>query len=144
VKNLLKDSTWLFEHRGKVIKIVAPLLDALPRDLPCRVILSERDLEEVLDSQERMLIRRNPALASTLDRRRILRDEYARTLGRVKAMLKRRPHTQLLVIQHGIAISNPLITAEKMNKFVDGVLDVTKMAAAIDPALHRNRAGLSI
>ena len=45
VKNLLKDSTWLFEGRGKAIKIVAPLLAALPPGLACRVILSERDLE---------------------------------------------------------------------------------------------------
>ena len=55
VKKLLKDSTWLFEARGRAIKIVAPLLAALPAGLPCRVILSERDLDEVLDSQQRML-----------------------------------------------------------------------------------------
>ncbi len=59
VKNLLKDSKWLFEARGKAVKIVAPLLAALPPDLACRVILCERDLDEVLDSQERMLQRRN-------------------------------------------------------------------------------------
>jgi hypothetical protein len=34
VKNLVKDSAWLFEHQGKAIKIVAPLLMALPPDLP--------------------------------------------------------------------------------------------------------------
>src|SRR6202035_5465678 len=58
VKNLLKDSKWLFEGRGEAVKIVAPLLAALPPNLPCRVILTERDTEEVLDSQERMLARR--------------------------------------------------------------------------------------
>ncbi len=47
-KTLLKDSRWLFGARGKAIKIVAPLLVGLPEDLPCRVILSERDLDEVL------------------------------------------------------------------------------------------------
>ena len=62
VKNLLNDSKWLFEARGKAVKIVAPLLAALPPGLPCRVILSERDLDEVLDSQERMLARRNQPL----------------------------------------------------------------------------------
>jgi len=144
VKKLVEASTWLSEHRGKVIKIIAPLLEALPPDLPCRVILIERAIEEVLDSQERMLIRRNQALPSTLERRQILRDEYARTLGRVKAMLTRRPDTQLLVIHHQVAISNPLLTAAKMNKFLGGALDATKMAAAIDPALHRNRAGIFV
>ena len=140
VKNLLKDSKWLFEERGRVIKIVAPLLTALPPGLPCRVILSERDLEEVLDSQERMLMRRNRPLAATPERRRMLKDEYARTLGRVKAMLRRRPDTQLLVIEHCKAISDPHATAERMNKFLGGGLDVAKMAAAIDPTLHRNQA----
>ena len=139
VKNLLKDSKWLFEGRGRAIKIVAPLLAALPPGLACRVILCERDLDEVLDSQERMLVRRNQPLAATPERRRMLKDEYARTLGRVKAMLARRPGTQLLVIEHRDAISDPLVTAERVNKFLGGGLDVAKMAAAIDPTLRRNR-----
>jgi hypothetical protein len=137
VKNLLEDSKWLFEGRGRVIKIVAPLLAALPPDLACRVILSERDLEEVLDSQERMLVRRNQPVDTTPERRRMLKDEYARTLGRVKAMLTQRPRTQLLVIELSNAISDPLVTGEKLNKFLGGGLDVAKMAAAIEPTLHR-------
>jgi len=144
VKNLTKDSKWLFEGRGRAIKIVAPLLAALPPGLACRVILSERDLEEVLDSQERMLMRRNQeALPSTPERRRMLKDEYARTLGRVKAMLTRRPNTQLLIIGHSNVISDPLVSAERVNKFLGGGLNVAKMAAAIDPSLHRHRAVIS-
>ena len=140
VKNLPKDSKWLSEGRGKAIKIVAPLMTALPSGLACRVILCERDLEEVLDSQERMLVRRNQPLLATPGRRLILKDEYARMLGRVKAMLARRPYTQLLVIEHSAVISGPLVIAERMNNFLGGGLDVTKMVAAIDPSLHRNHA----
>ncbi len=141
VKNLLKDSTWLYEARGRAVKIIAPLLAALPPDLACRVILSERDLEEVLDSQERMLVRRDQPVAATPSRRRMLKDEYVRILRRAKAMLPLRPRTQLLVIEHSHATSDPLLTAEKVNTFLGGGLDVAKMAAAIDPALLRNRAG---
>ena len=141
VKNLLNDSRWLLDARGKAVKIVAPLLAALPPGLACRVILSERDLEEVLDSQERMLVRGNQPLAATADRRRMLKDEYLRTLGRVKSMLARRPSTQLLVIEHRCAISDSRATAEKVNQFLGGGLDVAQMKAAIDPALYRNRAG---
>jgi predicted AlkP superfamily phosphohydrolase/phosphomutase/tetratricopeptide (TPR) repeat protein len=133
------DSKWLFEGRGRAIKIVAPLLAALPPDLACRIILSERNLEEVLDSQERMLARRNQPQPATPERRRMLKGEYARTLGRVKAVLARRPGTQLLVIDHGQTISDPLVTAEKVSKFLGGGLDVAKMAAAVDPTLHRKR-----
>jgi tetratricopeptide (TPR) repeat protein len=139
VKNLLKDSKWLFEARGRAVKIVAPLLTALPPGLACRVILSERDLDAVLDSQERMLARRKQPLAATPERRRMLIDEYARTLGRVKAMLARRPCTQLLVIEHSEALANPLAAAEKLNTFLGGGLDVAKMAAVIDATLQRAR-----
>jgi predicted AlkP superfamily phosphohydrolase/phosphomutase/tetratricopeptide (TPR) repeat protein len=144
VKNLLKDSKWLFEGRGKVIKIIAPLMAGLPPGLACRVILSERDLDEVLDSQERMLLSRNRPPAATPERRRMLKDEYARTLGRVKAMLTRRPGTQLLVIEHSAVISEPILTAARVNTFLGGGLDIAKMAAAIDPALHRIRSGIRV
>jgi tetratricopeptide (TPR) repeat protein len=140
VKNLPKDSSWLFEGRGSAVKIVAPLLTALPSGLACRVILCERDIDEVLDSQERMLVRRSWALLARRERRQMLKDEYARMLDRMKAMLARRPYTPLLVIEHRHVISDPLVTAEKMNGFVGGGLDIAKMAAAIDPSLYRNQA----
>jgi len=139
VKKLLTDSKWLFEARGKAVKIVAPLLTALPPDLACRVILCERDLDEVLDSQERMLQRRSQPPATTPARRQMLKDEYARTISRVKAMLARRPRTQLLIIEHGATISDSRATAEMVNNFLGGGLDVTKMTDVIDPVLYRNR-----
>ena len=139
VKNLGKnDSKWLFEGRGKAIKIVAPLLGCLPgclpAGLPCRVIFSERDLDEVLDSQERMLRRNN----RTPGRREVLKAEYARMLGRVKAMLARRPGTEVLVIEHGDALSGALGVAERVNGFLGGGLDVAKMAAVVERALAGN------
>jgi hypothetical protein len=140
VKNLLKDARWLLEGRGKAVKIVAPLLAALPPDLPCRVIFTERDLDEVLDSQDRMLVRRKQDIASTPERRRMLKNEYARTTVRVKAMLARRPGTQLLTLGYRDAISNAAAVASKVNDFLGGGLDVARMAASVDPKLHRNKA----
>jgi hypothetical protein len=137
VKNLFKDSRWLFEAPGRAVKIVVPLLAALPRGLPCRVILCERDLEEVLDSQERMLLHRSRPVPPP-ERRGMLKSEYLRALGRVKTMLAQRPDTQLLAIEHSAAICDSRVAAEKINCFLGGGLDVTKMAAAIDPTLYRN------
>lgn len=142
VKKLLKDSAWLIGCRGKAVKIVAPLLAALPPGLVCRVILIERDLDEVLDSQDRMLARRNEPLSATPERRRLLKDHFARMLDRAKVMLARRPGTQFLTIKYGDVISDPYTAAEMVNGFLGGGLDVAKMAAAVDPALHRNRASI--
>jgi len=140
VKNLLAGSTWLLEARGRAVKIVLPLLTGLPAGLACRVILCERDLDEVLDSQDTMLRRSNQPTA-TPQRRKQLKNEYARAVARAKTMLSRRPATQLLVMEHGAAVYNSLAAAEKINQFLGAGLDIAKMAAAIDPALHRNRAG---
>lgn len=137
VKNLLRTSDWLLEVRGKAVKIVAPLLVALPPDLACRVVLCERDLEEVLDSQERMLLRRGRPVP-TPERRRMLKNEYARTLDRVRAMLARRPRTRLLVIEHALAMGDPLAAAYKISDFLGRGLDVANVAAAIDPTLHHH------
>jgi hypothetical protein len=140
VKNLLKDSKWLLEGRGKVVKIVAPLLSALPAGLPCRIIFTERDLDEVLDSQDRMLARRKQEMASTPERRQMLKNEYARTVVRMKAALARRPGTQVLSVGYHEAVSDARAVAERVSAFLGGGLDVGKMAASVDPGLHRNRA----
>jgi tetratricopeptide (TPR) repeat protein len=140
VKRLLKDASWLDTARGKAIKIVAPLLAALPAGLACRVIFTERDPDEVLDSQERMLRRRKQDIVSTPERRQLLKIEYARTTVRVKDMLARRPGTQLLCVGYRDAVSDARGAAEKVNAFLGGGLDVERMAASVDPALHRNRA----
>ena len=140
VKNLLKDSTWLLEGRGKVVKIVAPLLSALPAGLPCRIIFTERDLDEVLDSQDRMLERRKQEFASTPERRQMLKNEYARTVVRVKAALMRRPGTQVLSVGYREAVLDARAVAERVSAFLGDGLDVGKMAASVDPGLHRNQA----
>jgi hypothetical protein len=41
-------------------------------------------------------------------------------------------------------IADPLVTAARINQFLGGGLDVAKMAAAIDPALHRIRSGVRV
>jgi tetratricopeptide (TPR) repeat protein len=104
VKALLRDSAWLRSAKGKAVKIVLPLLTALPADLPCHVILCRRDLDEVIDSQDRMLARRGIKPAS---RRGAIREEYERALDRACKMLSSRPGTELLIVDHRKAITAP-------------------------------------
>jgi len=140
VKNILRDPGFLREGAGKAVKIVAPLLGALPPDMPCRVILMERDLDEVLDSQQRMIARRGATTsASAPEGRALLRNDYVRTLTRMKSMLAGRPLTALLVIDHAFAIAHPADAAAKVNDFRGTSMDIARMAAAVDPALYRTR-----
>ena len=130
VKTLLSDSEWLRDARGKAVKIVVPLISGIPQGLPCRVILIERDLDQVLDSQQRMLERRNaPFMAPEF--RQKLKDEYALAVSRAKRMLARRPETDLLILDYGSALADPAAAASAVRDFLGGAMDPALLAAAI-------------
>jgi len=58
VKKLPKGSfNWLSAAKGKAVKIISALLEFLPEDYQYRVIFMERDIDEILASQKRMLSR---------------------------------------------------------------------------------------
>jgi hypothetical protein len=139
VKKLRQDSKWLPEAKGKAVKIVAPLLAALAPGVPCRVILIERDLNEILNSQARMLERRRENPPDSLWRRDRLTNAYSGTLRQAKTFLRNRPSTWLLVLQRDEVLGDPAAAAVRIGEFLGGGLDTAKMAAEVDPSLHRQR-----
>ncbi len=67
VKKIKEDASWLPETRGKAFKMVSQLLYELPPSEKYRVIFMERDLDEMLVSQEKMLKRLNRPAAPAGD-----------------------------------------------------------------------------
>ncbi|MGO9469165.1 MAG: hypothetical protein ACLQVF_33985 [Isosphaeraceae bacterium] len=63
VKKIKNDVSWLPATRGKAFKMVSQLLYELPPTEEYRVIFMERDLDEMLVSQEKMLARLNKPAA---------------------------------------------------------------------------------
>src|SRR5947207_8783375 len=59
VKRIKQDASWLPETRGKAVKMVSQLLYDLPPAERYRILFMERDLDEMLLSQEKMLQRLN-------------------------------------------------------------------------------------
>jgi tetratricopeptide (TPR) repeat protein len=136
------DSSWIGEARGKVVKIVAQLLPELPTEtkgkpVHYRVVFMERDLEEVLASQQTMLNHQGRQGAN-LERGR-LADVFKEQLRKVHRAIDDR-NISCLVVRHATAIRDPRSVAEEVNRFFDGSLDVAAMAAVVDPALYRERA----
>ena len=141
VKKLMGDSRWLAEAKGRAVKIVAPLLASIPPAIPLRVIVIERDLDEILTSQEKMIGRWGEKVSGTVERRDRLKAEYRRTLRRVAAWLKRRPDASVLALNRAAILQDAAGASRSMCEFLDGGLNAAAMAAAVDPSLHRNRRG---
>jgi hypothetical protein len=138
VKRLFADATWLAEAKGKAVKIVGPLLAALPPDLPCRVIWINRDLDEILHSQQKMLKNEMAAAGN----HEALKAEYARSVARSLNWLAQRPYTAYLILEREAVLRDPSAAAAEIADFLDGTVSVAPMAEAVDPELNRSRRSL--
>ena len=133
VMRLAYESGWLPEADGHALKVVAPLLPHLPPGPTYRAVLIERDLREVLRSQEAMLERNGAMAASGAS----LRTAYARYLDAARGWLDR--HASTLVLQHRDVIAAPLRAADQLHAHLGLDGDPAVTAAVIDPSLHRQR-----
>jgi hypothetical protein len=135
-----KDKRYLADARGKVVKVISFLLKSLPANLNYRVIFIRRNLDEVLASQAKMLARRGEADDTTAERMRELLES---DVWRAGYLLRHAPQFDSLEVQYAELVAQPREHARRIAEFLGGALDVDAMAAAVDPALYRNRAAAS-
>jgi len=136
VKQLQQDRSWLPQARGRVVKMVSPLLYQLPSAESFRIIFMQRELEEVLASQEKMLQRRNrPAIP-----RDQMRASYKLHLERLFEWLPRQSYLRVLPVSYNELLADSLPQVQRIADFLDRQADPSRMLEAVDPGLHRNKA----
>ncbi|MEW6085928.1 MAG: sulfotransferase domain-containing protein [Chloroflexota bacterium] len=131
------DLAWLPDAVGKVVKIVTGLITYLPPDYHYKVIFMQRDLNEVLSSQKKMLGRLGKGDDNIPD------DKMAKTyedhVKQVKAWLVRQANIEVLYVNYNTMIAEATESLEKVNTFLGGGMDVKKMASVVDRELYRER-----
>jgi hypothetical protein len=139
VKDLAKerDKSYLKGARGKVLKVISFLLKSLPPTLNYRVIFIKRNLDEVLASQKKMLVRRGEADDTPEERMRELLES---DVWRAGYLLRHAPQFESIEVQYAELVARPEEHARRIAEFLGGDLDVEAMASAVDPSLYRNRA----
>lgn len=137
VKHSRDNVSWLEQAGGKAVKVIHLLLLHLPAGRNYRVVFMLRDLPEVVASQRTMLQQQGRAATALTDDK--LAAIFESQLAQVRQWLEGREHFQVLYVNHGDLIRNPLSLAERINKFLGGHLLPENMAAAVNPALHRQR-----
>jgi hypothetical protein len=135
VKRIKRDTSWLPATRGKAFKMVSQLLyDLLPGEA-YRILFMERDLDEVLLSQEKMLRRLGREAAPRADMKRA----YELHLARLHDWLPRQANMAVLRVRYNDLVERPRAEAERVRDFLGGKPDVDAMVNTVDPALYRNR-----
>ena len=135
VKATRRDASWLRDAPGRAVKVIHALVPALPDDGAYRFILVERDLHEVLRSQEAMLDGDAP---DALPAERLM-EIYSAQLAELRAWATQR-NAPLLTLHHADLLRDPAPAARSIAAFLDLELDVAAMAEVVSPALHRQRS----
>jgi predicted AlkP superfamily phosphohydrolase/phosphomutase/tetratricopeptide (TPR) repeat protein len=136
--NLGKDVSWLPQARGKAIKVVAQLLPFLPPHEHYHIIFMERNLAEVIASQNVMLARQGRRGAE-LDDRQLLKI-YTAQLQRVRLHLARRPEMRILPVNYAELLADPEGGADRIARFLGGPFDRAAATRTVHPGLRRQKS----
>ena len=129
-------TAWVAQARGKAVKVMAYQLRHLPAELDYRVVFMRRRIVEVLASWDKMGLTREDCELDERERVLAFKTEYAI----YEAQLERTSAMRVCYVQYNDVVAEPAGQAAGVAGFLGLPLDVQAMAAAVDPALYRNRA----
>jgi len=137
IKKLEKDSSWMPQCRGKAIKIISPLLFHIPLNETYRVLFVRRNLNEVMESQAKMMKRISSDKTTGCDGEMKL--VFEKHLKKIEAWLAENK-IETLFLRFGDIIKEPQLTAGNINSFLGESLDHQKMIQVVDKNLYRCRS----
>jgi len=138
VKNLVKNSNFLVDAVDKTVKVISNLLTHLPSRYKYRIVFMNRDLMEVIRSQQNMLIRDGKKVKEdTLPFG--LMDNYEASLKNIKVWMKNQRNIEFIEVDYSDLINAPLEHAIKVHDFFSQELKPEAMARIPDPKLYRER-----
>lgn len=135
VKNLHNNSKWMGLADHKLVKIVAPIIRHLPLNYSYKIVFVERSINEVVNSQMKMLNRMGNEDSDISE----IKHSLKKTLDSTKMWLENRTNVDLLYIRHSEILNDPLRAADTLNTFFNNKLDQKKMAACVMQNLYREK-----
>lgn len=135
VMSIHKDNSWLHLGQNKVVKVVAPLLKFLSPKYRYKVIFMQRDLTEIIQSQQKMKGKNIENLPIRLF------DAFKKQLHQVETWKNKEPTVELLSINYKEDVLENTDTAiQKVEDFIGLKLNKKTMKGCIDKSLYHNKA----
>jgi len=127
---------WLSDAGGKVVKVISALLEHLPSEFSYKIIFMEREIKEILASQQKMLKHRSES--SQVDDAEI-EAQFKKHLSVIKPWLVRQPNMEVMYVSYNDMIRDAAPFSQKIREFLGVPLDVSQMARIPSRDLYRNR-----
>ena len=124
---------------GSAIKCISMLLQSLPLKHNYKVIFMTRPIDEVMQSQRKM-IDRLATKGAELDTEQLHRGLTAHR-DEIRSWLKSVPHMDFIEIDYPTLVRDPLPQIARIVEFLgaDRLPNSTAMARVVDPSLHRKK-----
>lgn len=132
INKLMDGSFPIKDHKGKFIKVTSFGLKYLPPG-KYKIIYSERDIEEILGSMEKMIGEKDPNREDT-------KISFIKLNNMIKEYVQDREDMDILFISYNSILSDPKENIYKIMKFLnapENLLD--KMIETVDKNLYRQR-----
>jgi hypothetical protein len=133
VINRLMDGTFpLADYKGKFIKITAYGLKFLPLGT-YRIIYTERNIEEVMDSMEKMAKIRD-------EKREDTKTSFIKLNEMIKGIITKREDIDVLFVNYNQIVADPRSQIKRICEHFDwGKANLAVMISTVDESLYRKR-----
>lgn len=135
-KRLAIENDWLDQARGKALKVVTPLLAYLPRDCDYRIVMMQREMDQIIASQQRMLERLDRVDADA--NQSTIRETLENQISAILEMLEAHG-IPVLQIEYSKVQADPREAAVEITSFLELDLNIDAMAGSVEPQLWRER-----
>ena len=139
IKNTRKDNAWMENATGKAVKVIAQLLPSLRMHYNLKIIFMERDVKEVIISQNKMLASKNKTINDSVNFDMRLMNTYEQQLKEVKDWAETRNNIEIIYMDHKNLIHNTQEAIRVLNNFLGWQLDEDKMQNIVSSELYRVR-----
>ena len=137
VKSLQKDNSWINEAEEKAVKVIVQLITYLPPDRKYSVILMERNPDEIILSQNKMIENLGGTKQSISSE--VLKNTFVNQYEKAKKYLSDNLCFNVYKVNYNELLSGKPEIIDDLNKKLNLNLDVSKSTSVIDTTLYRNR-----
>ena len=132
INKLIQNQFPFDEYKGKIIKITAYGLKYLPT-ADYNIIYSERNIEEILDSMEKMA-------QITDENRNETKEVFLKLNSFIKKQIKERSDCNVLFVNYNRILEDPDQHIKEIHDFLNQQeADLKSMIKTVDKKLYRNR-----
>lgn len=134
VKKLHKDNSCLENVEGKAVKVISHLLEYLPEDKNYKIIFMDRNMDEIIQSQQKMLKKELNDFPPEVV------NAFKKEIKNVELWVEENDNTEMIRINYSDVIREPEEQVQRILDFLNLDLNKRKMVEVVDPDLYRNRA----